>query len=240
MCQNSQLFSFFTPSPAELRSLSCDEDEQDDKECICGPNPCGFDSKSSKDSSLDSDDEVEVVNVSLWESILRQSEEKTAPYREWIKERNASEPAGKPQDSPADFLDQKIFPLLLPAMRTMLMQAQEWDALCIQKCRFNGLDFLAEILWNSNPRHPRRLQNWLEVFSIPPFRLWLKSNPRPIFPKSWLWTQEDGALIIQKWVRGWLVRKQEDVQEMRLFWKVLPAMGNFVYKNLENQIFQQF
>lgn len=45
-------------------------------------------------------------------------------------------------------------------------------------------------------------------------------SPRPYYPKSWLWTEEEAALHIQRYVRGWLVRKQAEVQEMRQFWKV--------------------
>lgn len=47
------------------------------------------------------------------------------------------------------------------------------------------------------------------------------SSPRSIYPQSWLWSKEEAALYIQKYVRGWLVRKRADVQEMRQFWKVL-------------------
>lgn len=47
------------------------------------------------------------------------------------------------------------------------------------------------------------------------------SSPRPIYPKSWVWTKEEAASHIQRYVRGWLVRKRADVQEMRQFWKVL-------------------
>lgn len=46
------------------------------------------------------------------------------------------------------------------------------------------------------------------------------SSPRPIYPKSWRWTKEQAALRIQRYVRGWIVRKRNDVQELRQFWKV--------------------
>lgn len=49
-------------------------------------------------------------------------------------------------------------------------------ALQTHKCSFNGLDYLAEILWNRNSRHPSRLCTWLNVFDIPQFKLWLKSQ----------------------------------------------------------------
>lgn len=45
-------------------------------------------------------------------------------------------------------------------------------------------------------------------------------SPRSYFPKSWLWSEDEAVLHIQRYVRGWLVRKRVDVQEMRQFWKV--------------------
>ncbi|XP_025269964.1 IQ domain-containing protein K-like [Camponotus floridanus] len=123
-------------------------------------------------------------------------------------------------ESVPDYLQKYIFPILLSAMEEMLVEADRRNALDTHKCSFNGLDYLAEILWNRNSRHPSRLCTWLKVFDIPQFKLWLKSHPRPIYPKSWLWSKEEAALYIQRYVRGWLVRKRADVEEMRQFWKV--------------------
>ncbi|XP_048514310.1 IQ domain-containing protein K-like [Athalia rosae] len=215
MCDSVSVNDFFFSEEEKEIELS-----EEDPDCLCGPRFCRSSVDSDENLSLDSVDDDEVVNVSLWESIFRKTEEKNVPYKEWLEEKNAAELTVPRHDGPAEFLDKEIFPLLLPAMKKMLEQARKWDALEIQKCRFNGIDFLAEVLWNSNPRHPGRAERWMDVFSIPPFRLFLRLNPRPIYPKSWLWTRDEGALIIQKWVRGWLVRKREDVQEMRLFWKV--------------------
>lgn len=49
----------------------------------------------------------------------------------------------------------------------------------------------------------------------------LTSRPRPLYPKSWLWPEEYAATLIQKTVRQYFVQKQEEVQEMREFWKVI-------------------
>lgn len=62
--------------------------------------------------------------------------------------------------------------------------------------------------------------SFLNTFVTKYYFFFLCSSPRPIYPKSWLWSKEDAALRIQRYVRGWLVRKRVDVEEMRQFWKV--------------------
>nr|XP_012139493.1 PREDICTED: IQ domain-containing protein K-like [Megachile rotundata] len=121
---------------------------------------------------------------------------------------------------PSHYLEKNIFYLLLPAVEETLKEASRWNALRIQKCRFNGLDYIAELLWNFNPRRSKIHSPLLNVFEIPAFKEYLLQHPRPYYPKSWLWSEGHAALRIQRYVRGWLVRKREDVQEMRQFWKV--------------------
>ncbi|XP_076680247.1 IQ domain-containing protein K isoform X2 [Andrena cerasifolii] len=125
--------------------------------------------------------------------------------------------------SPSTYLEQTVFGLLLPALKETFATASEWNALRVQKCRFNGLDFIAEILWNHNPRRSKRYSPRLNVFEIPEFQQWLRECPRPFYPKSWLWSEDEAALHLQRYVRGWLVRKRADVQEMREFWKKWAA-----------------
>nr|XP_033335740.1 IQ domain-containing protein K-like [Megalopta genalis] len=120
--------------------------------------------------------------------------------------------------SSSNYIDQQVFRLLLPTLEETLLAADKWNALRIQKCRFNGLDHLAEILWNRNLRRYRRISSHIRAFDIPLFQRWL--SVRPPYPKSWLWSKDGAALCIQRHVRGWLIRKRVDVQELRQFWKV--------------------
>ncbi|OAD60733.1 IQ domain-containing protein K [Eufriesea mexicana] len=120
---------------------------------------------------------------------------------------------------PSNYLDNKIFGLLVPALEETLIEASKQNVLRVQKCRFNGLDYIAEILWNRNPRRSKIFLSPLNVFEIPSFKEYLRLHPRPYYPKSWLWSEDEAALYIQRYVRGWLVRKCSDVQEMRQFWK---------------------
>ncbi|CAL7941478.1 unnamed protein product [Xylocopa violacea] len=131
---------------------------------------------------------------------------------------------------PSNYLDKNIFGLLIPALKETLSEASNWDALRIQKCRFNGLDYIAQILWNRNPRRSKIYSPPLDVFDIPPFKEYLRLHPRPYYPKSWLWSKDEAALRIQKYVRGWLVRKCTDVQEMRQFWKKVAGKSFLLEK----------
>ncbi|XP_015590621.1 uncharacterized protein LOC107265551 [Cephus cinctus] len=205
-------------STSENQSISEEQNEVEICFCPFSDSDRDFDEFENLERECEEEEEE---SFSLWETILRETEDELAPCREWINEQEELKRKIPHHDSPAHYLNNEIFPVLLPAMENMLKQARQWNVLRIQKSRFNGLDYLAEVLWNKSPRHPERSKRWLDVFSIPPFRIWLKLNPRPIYPKSWLWTEEQAALILQRWIRGWIVRKQEDVQEMRQFWKAI-------------------
>lgn len=56
-------------------------------------------------------------------------------------------------------------------------------------------------------------------------------SPRPYYPKSWLWSEDEAALYIQRYIRGWLVRKRTDIQEMRQFWKVIKNIEIYLRYN---------
>ncbi|KAK1129680.1 hypothetical protein K0M31_019396 [Melipona bicolor] len=140
------------------------------------------------------------------------------------------------EDYPSNYLDRNIFGLLIPALEETLIEASKRNVLRVQKCCFNGLDNIAEILWNRNPRRSKIYSPSLNVFDIPLFKEYLHSHPRSYFPKSWLWSEDEAALHIQRFIRGWLVRKRVDVQEMRQFWKDITVKSFFGKK--ENCIVQ--
>ncbi|KAI4488941.1 hypothetical protein M0804_004439 [Polistes exclamans] len=203
--------------------FGCSQDIENDIQCQKKQN--SFIGKSCVDDKQEDN---------LWQSIIDEYEEKRARYTEWKKRKENSSIVVPYQDRPSNYLNKEIFPLLLPAMEKMLAEAHRWNVLKVQKCRFNGLDYLAEILWNLNPKYPKRKIKWHTVFEIPQFKLLLRLHPRPIFPMSWLLTKEEAALYIQKYVRGWLVRKSDNVQEMRQFWKALAEEKADITQNLLN------
>lgn len=85
----------------------------------------------------------------------------------------------------------------------------------------NGLDYLSEYLYNKNPNHPERSDKWLYIFDTPMAVASLKQKQRAYFPFSRVWSRNFAAIKIQAFWKGFLVRKRDDVQEMRQFWKVL-------------------
>ncbi|XP_067001213.2 IQ domain-containing protein K [Anabrus simplex] len=123
------------------------------------------------------------------------------------------------------YLDRQIMPLLLPAIEDTLQQAIKWECLQLQKCRFNGIDNIVENLWNKNPIYPQRAENWTTLYEIPMVKTSLALKPRPIFPKSWIWTRDEAASVIQAAVRSFLLRCQPEVQEMRQFWKAMRQIA---------------
>ncbi|XP_043283169.1 IQ domain-containing protein K-like [Venturia canescens] len=198
------------------RSKTLDEEST----CVCDVESVSR--SETGNESRESDDESEKSHnnrnkKSLWQTILEESKESARFYEKWLDERNTN--SSKNVNSPANYLDREIFPILLTALEKMLNEARNLGVLRVQKSHFNGLDYLAEYLWNSNPKRSTKTK-WLDVYEIPQFKLLMKLHPRPIFPKSWLWPTDEAATRIQRYVRGWLVRKREDVQEMRQFWKV--------------------
>lgn len=65
----------------------------------------------------------------LWRSIVDEYEKKRSRYDEWKKEQESSSIVVPHHDGPSNYLNKKIFPLLLPAMENMLIEARRWDAL---------------------------------------------------------------------------------------------------------------
>ncbi|VVD05919.1 unnamed protein product [Leptidea sinapis] len=135
-----------------------------------------------------------------------------ANWQEILKEKTES-----------DYIKSEVFTLLIPALEETLNKAKIWDALRIQKCFFNGIDHIVQCIWTNNPRHPERKSSNLHLFNMPWVRGTLMKHPRPYYPKSWLWPEEYAATLIQKTLRQYFVQREEDVQEMREFWRKLEV-----------------
>jgi len=73
-----------------------------------------------------------------------------------------------------DFLDYYIFPVLLPAIQSLIDYAKANRVLQCRYCAFNPLDYIVEYLFNNNPRVPERRKNPTPLFEIGFVKSWLE------------------------------------------------------------------
>ncbi|XP_005100889.1 IQ domain-containing protein K isoform X2 [Aplysia californica] len=124
-------------------------------------------------------------------------------------------PPNKNTCTPTEYLNHYVFPWLLPALEAMLKQAKLEKCFERRRTKFNACDFITEHLYRHNPNSKSDGRADIELWDIPFVKEWLKDHPRPPLPMSLIWTDEEAALIIQSFWRGYLVRRDPEVQELR-------------------------
>ncbi|XP_032656065.1 IQ domain-containing protein K isoform X1 [Chelonoidis abingdonii] len=128
--------------------------------------------------------------------------------------------------SPREYLEYYIFPVLLPGMAELLHQAKKEKCFERKRTKFIACDFLTEWLYNQNPK--RKDEPFTEFFSIAFVKDWLKDHPRPPIPLSLLLSEEEACKIIQSFWRGYRVRCDTEVQELRQWQKQLREDKNII------------
>ncbi|XP_020658647.3 IQ domain-containing protein K isoform X1 [Pogona vitticeps] len=128
--------------------------------------------------------------------------------------------------SPREFIEHYIFPVLLPGMAELLLQAKKEKCFERKRTKFIALDFLTEWLYNQNSK--RKDEPFTEFFEIPFVKDWLKDHPRPPIALSLLLSEEEAGNIIQSFWRGYRVRCEPEVQELRQWQKHLRETKNIL------------
>uniref|UniRef100_A0A8B9CDE4 IQ motif containing K n=2 Tax=Anser TaxID=8842 RepID=A0A8B9CDE4_9AVES len=126
--------------------------------------------------------------------------------------------------SPREYLEYYIFPVLLPGLAELLHQAKKEKCFERKRTKFIACDFLTEWLYNHNPK--RKDESFTEFFSIPFVNDWLKDHPRQPMPLSLHLSEEEASIIIQSFWRGYRVRCDTEVQELRQWQKQLREEEN--------------
>ncbi|KAK7507877.1 hypothetical protein BaRGS_00000842 [Batillaria attramentaria] len=139
-------------------------------------------------------------------------------------------PPNKDTCPPREYLEYYVFPYLLPSFAEMLKKAKEEKCFERKRTRFNALDFITEYLYRKNPRYTGREET--DLWDIPFVKEWLKEHPRPPLPLSLVWTEEEAVLIIQSHWRGYVVRREPEVQELRQWQREWREING----NIKNQV----
>ncbi|NXI72416.1 IQCK protein, partial [Anseranas semipalmata] len=132
--------------------------------------------------------------------------------------------------STREYLEYYIFPVLLPGMAELLHQAKKEKCFERKRTKFIACDFLTEWLYNHNPK--RKDESFTEFFSIPFVNDWLKDHPRRPMPLSLLLSEEEASIIIQSFWRGYRVRCDREIQELRQWQKQLREEKN-IFQRVE-------
>lgn len=126
-------------------------------------------------------------------------------------------PPNRTTCTPTAYLNHYVFPTLLPALEAMLRQAKQEKCFERRRTKFNACDSITEHLYGHNPNSSDGQRQDTVLWDIPFVKEWLKDHPRPPLPMSLIWTEEEAALIIQSFWRGYLVRRGPEVQELRVW-----------------------
>lgn len=132
-----------------------------------------------------------------------------------------------------EYLEEYVFPLLMPALEGVLNAAKNNKCFERKRTAFNACDFITEYLYNKNSKRTQFKEKHVEFLEIPFVKDSLAVNPRKPLPKSLVWTEEEATLKLQAFYRGYQVRCDPEVQELRKWQKELREENQNITQRVE-------
>jgi hypothetical protein len=144
--------------------------------------------------------------------------------------------------STIEYLEKYVYPILLKGIEQLLIEAEKRKCLERKRSAFNALDYLTRYLYYKNPKrinlseqkNPQLSDIDQKLEDIPFVHTHFEKYPRAPLPKSLLWTEEEAALIIQAFYRGYRVRKQAEIQELRQWQREWRESNRNIHDVVEN------
>ncbi|XP_050300886.1 IQ domain-containing protein K-like isoform X2 [Anthonomus grandis grandis] len=163
---------------------------------------------------------MQLPPLGKWSDIMTEYNAKREEIEQYLRNKNGEDEKLLIDNHPVlSKLNLHLFPLICQGLCKILEKVREEQSCYRQKSAFNGLDYLSEYLYNMNINYPKRRENWTYIFDMEWVEKFLEKNPRPFYPFSLIWSREYAALKIQSYMRGYWVRRRDEVQELRMFWK---------------------
>ena len=141
-----------------------------------------------------------------------------------------------------DYLEKCVYPILLKGIEQLLLEAERRKCLERKRSAFNALDYLTRYLYYKRPDRaltagevqPTLSDQDEALEDIPFVHEHFKQYPRAPLPKSLVWTEDEAALIIQSFYRGYRIRKQAEVQELRQWQREWRESKRNIHDVVEN------
>ncbi|KAK9882047.1 hypothetical protein WA026_018898 [Henosepilachna vigintioctopunctata] len=163
--------------------------------------------------------EVVVNENNLWCEICKQFEDEKNLIRKYLSRNDKN--TDLPSHPVAGYLDSDIISLLKDAFLSVLQETEKQNCLDRRRSSYDPIDHFAQFLWAHNTRYPDRIDKYNNIHDMEWVQKYLRQNPRSFFPFHLVWNENFAAIKIQSYMRGYWVRKQENIQEVRKFWKQL-------------------